>query len=352
MGIVIINLFLLNKLIYFVCSYLVLYLRIAKDQNIRFLYIIVILFCIFNLYLRNETKLDILTYRDAIDKGNYNLVFEPGFALIIDFVSFFLSDGTYIIFVVQIILAFCFLVVFGLIIQNCSTVNSVDRLLFTIISVAFILGVNNNLRQCFSILPVILALDTMSAKKSIALDTIKFVALTALATLLHRSAIAFCLYFYVFLIFDRFLPASLILKSVFILLGNIVITIFLSEILLFTAFTAYEGVVLTGGGRVDVLVKLSAYLILISVLTLVFRTSFVDCKLSVINSLRFSFAVLSLLIYLMSGAGELASRILYFCFVLDIYIICLLLINKRLTTAVVSGSTGVFALNSVNILVF
>lgn len=342
----------LNKIFYFISLYLALYLRAARDHNIRLLYIIIIIYCIFNLYIKNDVKLDILTYIDVINKNYYDIAFDPGFALIIDIMRIFFSDGADIIFSVQIFLSCCFLLVFGVIIQNYSSANSLDRLLFSIISVAFILGINNNLRQCFSALLIILALDIMILKRSIRNDTIKFIVFTVLATMLHRSAVAFCLYTYAFLLLDRLLPNSIILRSILILLGNIFIAISLYDILQYTRYTAYEGLVLAGGGRTNVLVKLSAYLFLISFLTIFFRKSFFDEKLRTINYLRFSFAVLSMLIFVITGAGELASRLLYFCFVLDLYIICLLLINKRLTAAVVSGSTGVFALNSVNILVF
>ena len=60
-------------------------------------------------------------------------------------------------------------------------------------------------------------------------------------------------------------------------------------------------------------------------------------------------AFLALIICITTGSGELASRLFYFCLALDLYLVMYTACKNKISYSIISGMTGILAINSINI---
>jgi len=343
------NILFLNKLLYFVIAYLCLFMRCLNSRILSNVGFVIILYCIFNLYLRNIPKLDIITYREVIDLNYYFLAFEPGFSFLVWMFGMFFVESKNIVFAIQVLLAVLYLTYFGFFVSQKSNINRLERLLLVVLSVAFILGVNNNLRQGFAVLFLIWIIDTiidvdLARSKKI----VRAIVLLIIAISFHRSSAIFFIYFSFFIFFYNILRINHLSKIVVIVLVNILLALSLQTILELFAYTAYNNVTLAEG-RVSVSLKIYLYLLMVICLTIIFRRLFTQEILALINHLRFSIAFLALIICITTGSGELASRLFYFCLALDLYLVIYTACKNKISYSIISGMTGILAINSINI---
>jgi hypothetical protein len=343
------NIIFLNKLLYFVIAYICLYLRCLNSRNLSNVGFVIILYCIFNLYVRNIPKLDIITYREVIDLDYYFLAFEPGFSFLIWMYKMFFAESKNIVFAIQVSLAVLYLTYFGFFVLQKSNINRLERLLLVALSVVFILGVNNNLRQGFAalfliwIIDIIIDVDLSRSKK-----IFRAILLLIIAISFHRSSAIFFIYFSFFIFFYNILRINHLQKILVIMLVNILLALSLQTILELFAFTAYDNVTLTEG-RLSVSLKIYLYLLMVICLTIIFRRLFTQEILALINYLRFSLAFLALVICITTGSGELASRLFFFCLAIDLYLVISSACKNNISYSIISGMTGILAINSINI---
>ena len=331
------------KLLYII-QHLSSILLLKKQTSKLFVFISILIY--FFIYMSKSDTFDILAYTKAM---SYPFIFEPGYAFISYWVNFFIADSRLSLFFIQVLLAILF---FSLTKKTDKTIINIS---FVISSVAFILGVNNVIRQAFSSVFLIYSLFFLIEKKYLF-----SILVLIIAVLFHKSAILF--YFFIFFSYfsykfylkikikKRLLPLGIYILFIFLCM---VICVEVLWIILNSGF--YEEYMnrnmAINNIRTILFIKVLALVLVFIVSEKLIKISYKRYNLlNIFRIQRMNLLILLLILSLNPGFNELGSRIMYFYYMIEMMLLIYLYQFKQKRAVVSILFFYAFALNAMNIL--
>lgn len=296
--------------------------------KLRSLYGILSLFIFFIIFFFKKDSYDIIQYIDEVD-NYYN--YEFLFSKIIYLIDTIVSDNSLVIFIYQIFLITVVYSVTFLFKEN-------KTLIFSIVltSVAFLLAIHNNLRQGTALL--ILLIGTLYFLKGYKVSSF-FLILITLG--FHESSVFFILLiilsgvFYHTLIFKKYLKKSFSRTSLSLFYSIILSLLCVYLILFFINYTSYKDylgidIVSNNPERINHFLKIFILFFYTLFIELLFKFKDTNYDLDFLRFLRlFIFFFVSLSSFLDQSLIEISNRILYFYYIVELGILCILVEKKR-----------------------
>lgn len=178
----------------YMLQHLLFFLLFTKFKN-YFLFISLIIYLSI-AFIKNDTY-DLISYNEVI-RNNESDYFEILFYYLILLFNHFINDSRTILYFIQFTLLFGFTYTIYFLKKELNR-NIIVFILIVISSVAFNLGIYNNLRQSFASILIILALVSFYRNKYFI-----FFFLSILAYLFHKSSILFVSYLVIIIMVSRF----------------------------------------------------------------------------------------------------------------------------------------------------
>lgn len=341
---------------FYVMQHLSTVLLLKKTVRTAGLFLAIGIITYSSIYFLKSPSYDLLIYLTAF---NYAAIFEPGYYLLSTSLISLGLPNDWALNIIRLLLAFLFIVPsIKVIRKDKNLLESLVLALIIVSSVAFTLAVNNVLRQGFaSIFIMISFYQFLDGKK------VTFILFAVLSVLFHLSAPFFIAY----MLFIYYLSQSLYeghLAKVELLkfssgVNSIVLFLIpiaaISLILVATQFifSGYLSMNLATGEseRTTAIVKT----LFVAIVFIVSEWSFgrYGSELDKFTVLRFARLAFISLVFWMSlnpQLNELASRILYFYFVVEMFVILHAYQRAKYPGVVLTLISYGFALNAINIL--
>jgi hypothetical protein len=322
-----------------------LFVLLLNNKTKKLLFYIVITTCLF-IYLLKPDTFDIISYTEAM---NYPFIFEVGYAFLSYWVHHFIQDPRVSLYIVQIILALLFISLYK------KTGTGLIGIAIIVSSVAFSLGVNNDIRQAYASIFLIYSLLLFFEKKHIYSIILVFLAMT-----FHKSSILF----YIFSIYgylnyilylrvkinNRSISFSIYLLSSFFI---IFLGIFFLWFLLNNGFyKGYKEMNMTvDSGRTLLSIKVFSISVVFLMSELFTKINYKNLNyLNFFRVLRISFLILLFYLSFRQGFNELGSRVMYFYYIIEMMLLLYLFkYNQKKAVVSILFFYG-FALNVLNII--
>lgn len=299
---------------------------------------------IVTVYSLKPDTFDILTYTNST---NYPWIFEPAFELLLQVAASIARDSREAILIVQLVLAIS--IVYCL--RFCASVRGVGALslIYSISSIYFVLAVNNNLRQGFAAVAMLL-LATMLFRR----HHIRALLFAALGAAFHSSSVFFAVFILGVYFFQRALRNWLTFYAIFACIGFLLSLFLLAPL---AELFGYGGYLAKDSSSADHRTPL-AYKVMAIGLYLIISEYWLE-KISTMDGSYFSFLrATRVAIYIITatflvdaGYDELGARLLFFYFAVEALLgVRLLNSGYRLVPAIFIAAYAV-APNAHNILV-
>ncbi len=325
----------------------------------------VILFCVIGvasfvlIYILKKPSYDLISYENSMD---YAFVYEPGYYALTRLIKLGGFSNGLTLTIIRIILASLFFFAgykfFG---ERAQGTDKLVLVLFIVSSVAFTLGVNNAIRQSYSSILMILAIFYYQKRR-----LFWFFVFTILGTLFHKSTIGFILYIvFINSLLTLFYEGRLWkikfakFTSEFNLFLLLVIPAFALFVLLLVAsstkYGRYLGVSYAdaseGLARTSAIIKIGIISVIFALSEIKFGKFIRDnSHFTILRFLRFGFFFLVFWFSLHPLLDEIAGRILYFYFVIELFLILVAYLENKRDGVVIILLSYTFAINAINIL--
>lgn len=318
----------------------------ALDKRFKILYILFSLYVYIVIYLLKQDTFDLIIYKEYI--GN-PIKFETGYTWLSMNLNLLLEDSHLVLRAIQFILLFCFL--YSIKFVKSEKKDTLMMIVIILSSAAFILGVNNVIRQAFASLFIIWALLNIVNKQYI----LSFMLLI-LAILFHKSSILL----YVFLIYSYLVYEMIYKKYNFSIGASLLVHILLSLVgllglyILFKNgfYTSYANMNMIGDG---IRTLFSIKIVAISMVFLASEKFLYDYNrdsslFEIFRFIRMFLLVFLILLSFNPGIDELGARIMYYYFMVEMFLMLYSWNNERKLSVVIILSSYLFAINAINIL--